>query len=178
MAATLLTDEGFRKFSVCQRSKSRQDILREQLSEFDVDVKGPEEIQKEYEQQRHVNNFGYDVILDATGNPEAIERAVSYLRPGGKLVVYGCCPSGSRIQISAFDIMVKELTIVGSLIQPNTFGRAVDKIASLERKGRLNFDVLKTELFTLEEYPEALRKLRSREVMKTIVVSNDTYQNP
>ena len=170
LAATLLTDEGFRNFTVCQRSKPRQDSLRRQLAGFGIEVKSPDELEEDYQKNKDDRSRGFDVILEATGNPEAVEKALSYLKYGGKLVIFGCCPSDAKIEVSPFSIYWKELTIAGSLIQPNTYRRAVEKVISLQRQGRLDLDVLRIGKFHLGEYQIALDKLNSKELSKAIIV--------
>ena len=35
---------------------------------------------------------GFDIIVDCSGNPDAIQDAFKWLCMGGKINVYGCCP--------------------------------------------------------------------------------------
>ena len=75
-----------------------------------------------------------------------------------------------KIQVSPFDIYFKELTIVGSFIQPNTYERALEKIISLNRQNRLDFDVLKIQTYSLSDYQKALYDLSSKSITKAIIV--------
>ena len=123
-----------------------------------------------YEESQGARSFGFDVIFESTGNPEAVENALKYLKHGGKLVIFGCCPMNEKIQVSPFDIYFKELTIVGSFIQPNTCERALEKIISLNRQNRLDFDVLKIQTYSLSDYQKALYDLSSKSITKAIIV--------
>ena len=35
------------------------------------------------------NTYGFDIVIEATGSSEILEKSINYVRWGGKLVVYG-----------------------------------------------------------------------------------------
>lgn len=40
---------------------------------------------------------GYDVVIECTGQVEVWERSIEFARRGGKLMLFGGCPSGSKV---------------------------------------------------------------------------------
>ena len=82
--------------------------------------------------------------------------------------MFGCCPQNSEIKIDPYEIYFKELVIIGSLINPNTFPRAIELVKELGALGYLDFERLCTKKFTLQDYPAALDALKKGEVAKAI----------
>ena len=37
-------------------------------------------------------------FFESTGNPEAVENALKYLKHGGKLVIFGCFPMNKKFK--------------------------------------------------------------------------------
>ena len=110
----------------------------------------------------------FDVVVDCSGSPNAIESAIDLLKRGGKLSIFSCCLTESKISISPFELYRKELTIVSSFINPGTFQRGVDLAESLKAAGYLNFDRLGIGLFTLDDVDDALKMLRNGEISKAV----------
>lgn len=57
---------------------------------------------------------GFDVVLEASGSPAAVETAMEHVRRGGIILQVGGLPGGT-VPIPAFRIMAKELDIRGSM---------------------------------------------------------------
>lgn len=102
---------------------------------------------------RELAPHGFDIVTDATGVPRVIEGAMRYLRPQGKLWVFGVAPASSAISIAPYEIFRKDLKIIGSFALNQTFPEAIAMI----RYGVVNVAPLVSHTFGLEEFPEALR---------------------
>ena len=87
-------------------------------------------------------------------------------------MLFGCCPQKSEIKIDPFEIYNKELTIVGSHINPNTFPKAIKMVKEMGELGYLDFDKLCTKKFTLQDYPAALEALKKGEIAKAVFEVN------
>jgi 2-desacetyl-2-hydroxyethyl bacteriochlorophyllide A dehydrogenase len=99
----------------------------------------------------------FDAAADCTGAPPAIEAAFNSLRRGGRLLVFGVAPAQARISLPPFRIYNDEITIVGSMAVLNSYGTALDLVAS----GAVDVDAVLTDTLPLEKYPEALALMRS-----------------
>jgi threonine dehydrogenase-like Zn-dependent dehydrogenase len=95
---------------------------------------------------------GYEVVIDATGVPAAIEDGLTRVRRGGTFQVFGVASEDARMTVSPFRIYKDEITIIGSMAVLHSFGRAVDLLA----KGVLNNEIMNSHEYSLEDYPTAL----------------------
>ncbi len=57
---------------------------------------------------------GFDVVLEASGSPAAVDTAMEHVRRGGIILQVGGLPGGT-VPIPAFRIMAKELDVRGSM---------------------------------------------------------------
>jgi len=106
----------------------------------------------------------FDIVIDCSGNPKAVEESVEWLRPAGKLLLFGICPQDSVIRMNPFRIFQKELTILGSVINPFTFSRAVEFLKILN----LSVGDLGVTFYPLEAYEEAIEAAREGRFTKVI----------
>ncbi len=100
---------------------------------------------------------GVDYIIDATGNPAAIARALPLLGRGGTLMVFGVCPPGHTLPIDPHEMFVKELTVIGSKMPP----QALDRAARLIEAGRVPVDQIVTTHVGFDELVPAVKGFES-----------------
>lgn len=113
-----------------------------------------------------VSGGGFDAAVDVTGAPQAIEAAFDSLRRGGRLLVFGVADEAARVSLPPFRVYNDEITVVGSMAVLNSYGAAVDLIAS----GAVRTAPLLTDALPLEKFPEALSMMRSGTGVKIQVV--------
>jgi threonine dehydrogenase-like Zn-dependent dehydrogenase len=95
---------------------------------------------------------GPEVVVDATGVPDAIRAGMEAVVSAGRLVLVGI--SHHEVSLRAFAFVEKELDVLGvSCCKEDEFGEAV---AFVERHGD-RLERLVTQEFPLERAPEALR---------------------
>ena len=95
---------------------------------------------------------GVDFIIDATGEPAAIQQALPLLAKGGTFMIFGVCPAGSSISIDPFELYNKQAKIVASKMPPNTLDRSARMIES----GRIDCHEIVTGTFGLDKLPESV----------------------
>ncbi|TCR92230.1 zinc-dependent alcohol dehydrogenase family protein [Rhizobium sp. BK376] len=104
---------------------------------------------------------GADVVIECAGVRETVEQSVRMARTGGTVVILGVMPQGTKIEIEPFDILFRELKIIGSFVNPFTHARAADLIAS----GAIQVAPLISRTISLDEAPDAIgRPARSGEI--------------
>lgn len=113
-----------------------------------------------------LNDEKFDVAVDCTGAAPAIEAAFGSIRRGGRLLVFGVAPAEARVALSPFRIYNDEITIVGSMAVLHSYGAALDLVGS----GAIDTESLLTDRLPLEQYPEALAKMRSGSGLKVQVL--------
>ncbi|CAB3380057.1 Hypothetical predicted protein [Cloeon dipterum] len=116
-------------------------------------------------------NPEFDLVVDCSGSAVAMQQAVKWLKMGGKLMVFGVANPKAVMEVSPYDIMKKELTILGALTNPFTFPEA---IAILKMMGPryLDYDRLGVETFSLSGYGDAMKSLEAASVAKAVFEIN------
>lgn len=76
------------------------------------------------------DGLGADVVIEAVGTPEMIEEAISLAANSGRIIIFGFSPEGKKATFVPFEVLSKELTIMGAWVNPYTFQRALDILAS------------------------------------------------
>ncbi|MGZ8528371.1 MAG: zinc-dependent alcohol dehydrogenase [Candidatus Limnocylindrales bacterium] len=106
-----------------------------------------------------------DVAFEVAGDDDALEDAMTAVRPGGRVVLVGI-PAGDRTSFTAGLARRKGLTLVLSRrMAPIDLRRAID----LAGAGRLALTPLITERFSLARAPEAFAALVARRGLKVVV---------
>ncbi len=108
---------------------------------------------------------GADVVIECVGNTTAVAQAFEVAGSGATVLLFSVPKAGSVHPLSLDDVYHKELTIVGSLINPDTFERAV----ALLNSGRLNLQPIITHAFPVEQLKEAILMQMSEESIKVLV---------
>ncbi len=110
---------------------------------------------------------GFDLVVECTGMPEVWEQAVSYLRRGGRLILFGGCPSASRVCYSAGRLHYDEITLMGSFhFSPEDVKRAYQLIT----EGKIRLNGLISGSFRLEEIARAFELLREGQGIKYAII--------
>ena len=100
--------------------------------------------------------LGADVTIEAVGLPQTWELAVDMTRKAGTTVLFGGCPSGTKIKLDTQRIHYEDLTIKGIFHHtPLSVKRAYDLIISKTFNGK----PLITEKMPLSELEEAFKKM-------------------
>lgn len=95
---------------------------------------------------------GGDVVIECAGVRETVEQSPRLARKGGTVLILGVLPQGTKTEIEPFDILFRELRIIGSFVNPFTHARAADLIAS----GTIEVAPLISRTLSLEEAVDAI----------------------
>ncbi len=74
-------------------------------------------------------DFEFDVVIDAAGTRKVIEDGISVLGNCGRLIIFGQAPEGERASIDLFNLLMKEISIITSNINPFTSSQAMTLLA-------------------------------------------------
>jgi 2-desacetyl-2-hydroxyethyl bacteriochlorophyllide A dehydrogenase len=111
---------------------------------------------------------GYNLVVDATGAPGAIQAGLDAVAKGGRFLVVGVAPPDARVQISPFRIYNEEITVLGSMAVLHSYGPALQLVTD----GLVQVDPLITHGLSVHEYPDALEKVRQGEGLKIQILPN------
>jgi L-iditol 2-dehydrogenase len=127
-----------------------------------VDAPGPGEA----EPLLSISGGGFEVVFETAGSDEALHRALSVARPGGRVVLIGI-PDADRTSFPASLARRKELTMtVCRRMLPGDLARA----AVLAERGIPSIDRLVTHRYRLDQAADAFETLAARRGIKVVVV--------
>jgi 2-desacetyl-2-hydroxyethyl bacteriochlorophyllide A dehydrogenase len=109
---------------------------------------------------------GWDVVVDATGNPAAIQDGLGRVAKAGTFLQFGVADYATRVTIDPYRIYNQELTITGSMAVLHSFERAAELFAN----GVLDPEIFISDRIPLERYPEALDQFSAGVGRKIVVV--------
>jgi len=110
---------------------------------------------------------GAGVIIEASGNIEALKEAFQYVRLGGKIIILGQTDNPLPLKPSS-DIVFKEVQIMG------LFGRKIwdtwEKIEQILSSGKLNIEAIITHRFSLNDFNRAFKTALSGVGCKVLLI--------
>lgn len=74
--------------------------------------------------------LGVDVVIEAVGRKETIEQSFRLAKRGGRVVIFGFAAESEKAVFSPFDVLSRELTILGAWVNPYSYSRALDVLSS------------------------------------------------
>lgn len=114
---------------------------------------------------------GVDVAFEALGRKDTFELAVDVLDDGGRAVVVGIAPAGSRGEIDLARLVRRKLSILGSY---GARARAdMPQLVNLVRQGVVAPKDVITRRYSLDEAPEAYAALARGEIVGRAVIEMD-----
>lgn len=76
----------------------------------DLDRQDPRE---QWASLRKKYQYGFDVVVEASGSHAVLEKAIDFCARGGKLIYYGVYEKEALIQVSPSKVFSDEITIIG-----------------------------------------------------------------
>ncbi len=73
---------------------------------------------------------GADLVVECAGVKATVEMAPALTRTGGRIVVLGVLPQGTKVSIEPFDLLFREIQMHYSFLNPFTHERASQMIAN------------------------------------------------
>jgi L-iditol 2-dehydrogenase len=109
----------------------------------------------------------FDAVIEAVGTPQAWETAARSARKGGRVNLFGGCPSGTVVSLDTNMMHYSNLTLLSSFHHtPRAIRRALELIESGIARAPLFVD----GEATLEELPELFRSMAAgNRAVKTVV---------
>lgn len=109
---------------------------------------------------------GADVVIECAGVADTVEQSVRLARAGGTVVILGVMPQGVKVAFEPFDILFRELKVLGSFINPFVHKRAADLVAA----GAIELDSLITRRIGLAEVPRVVAHPPAPGEVKVMIV--------
>jgi len=104
---------------------------------------------------------GADIIVEATGTPTGLNKALTLVRPEGTVILKTTCAEG--FQMDAVGAVVNEVRILGSRCGP--FRPALEALAM----GTIETRPMVSEVYALEDAVQAMARAEDPDVMKIVL---------
>ena len=101
---------------------------------------------------RHTDQWGVDILFEASGSPRVYPTMFDFVRPGGAVVIVGLPIEPVEFNVAA--AVVKELRIETVFRYANVYDRAIDLIAS----GKVDLKPLISETFAFDDSIKAFER--------------------
>jgi 2-desacetyl-2-hydroxyethyl bacteriochlorophyllide A dehydrogenase len=110
----------------------------------------------------------FDVVVDATGNPNVIESMFSYAAKRAKILQFGCANSQAIVRISPFEIYNNDWEYIGTRANCYTFNQAINlmKTKAVTSKKIIN------DFISLDQVPDYINGIRPKGSLKVIIRPN------
>jgi L-iditol 2-dehydrogenase len=112
----------------------------------------------------NVTDYGVDVAFEAAGENQAVETAITSVKPGGRVILAGI-PTNDLTTFTASVARRKGLTIKLVRRMKHTYPRAI----RLVQHGLIDVRSLITHRFPMDEFEQAFAIARKREGLKVII---------
>lgn len=109
---------------------------------------------------------GVDVVIECAGVAETVRQSTRLARSGGTVIILGVMPQGETVEIEPFDMLFRELRVLGSFINPFTHRRAADLVAS----GVIEIDRLISRRVSLDDAASVIAHPAAAGEVKVLVV--------
>lgn len=114
-----------------------------------------------------VDGFGYDSVIECTGQKEVWTKAVDFVRKGGKVLLFGGLKVGTEVCYDATRIHYDEIELRGVFHYcPDDVKQAYELICS----GKLRLKELISGRYSLTDIVQAFEKLSKGEGIKYLIV--------
>ena len=113
-------------------------------------------------------NQGVDVVIVATSSLNALKDAVSFVRKGGTIVMFGVPSKGANVELDMSEIYSKGITIINSYAASASDTRHAEDLI----KNEINVAQLITHRYNLEECQQAFMRAKSGDNAMKIIISN------
>jgi len=156
---------GAGKILVSGRHENRLEVAKNLGADVTVNERKENPVDKAMEL---TSGLGVDIAYEATGNPKAVEQAVSMTKKGGKVVLVGV-HSKPLERFNIHNVVSNEKIILGCWTHTSS---TWDLALSLLSTGKVKADPIITHVLPLEEFEKGFNLLRTREAIKVLMKPN------
>jgi 2-desacetyl-2-hydroxyethyl bacteriochlorophyllide A dehydrogenase len=150
---------GASKIIVLDPLKAKRTMAEKLNADFALDSS---EINIE-EKVNEITSGGADIIIECVGNQPAAESALKFVRKGGKIVIFGLANNSAALNVYLQSFFHNELTLISSVLNPNTFQASVDLIVN----NKLNVEIFNPYPVLLEQ--EKIKSLFNGLLDETVI---------
>lgn len=113
---------------------------------------------------------GWDVIIDAVGNPSTVATAWKATRRGGTIAVVGAGRPDQTVELNAYELFHDDKRLTGSFHGGISMHRDLDWIVGLWRTGRLPVESLIDSVTDLADINRVVAEQQSGETLRAVLL--------
>lgn len=106
-----------------------------------------------------------EVVIECAGVPMTVEQSFELVKDGGRILLFGLVSREAQVSIRPEDIVKRELTVKGSVLNPDTHAQALDLIS----KKKVKVLPVVTHLFPLNKIKKAFKMHQNKNVVKVLI---------
>jgi len=164
-ALALARENGASKVIALDASKSRLEYAKMFGADTVLDVSELSEVEVVSRIKDLTEGIGADLVIEATGVPNAIPVGVKLPRDGGRYVTVGPIFQGASAQIDLFDLIFRRISLIGTA--RNEAGHLFDALRFLRRtQKKYPYEKIVGKKFDLQDIELAFQELDKRQVMR------------
>jgi L-iditol 2-dehydrogenase len=164
MAVALARHAGC-KVTVAGRGGSRLALAQRLGAAEVVDTAGQDDVVRAVKTQ--IPDGRFDVVFEAVGKPETWSAAVQLVRKGGRVNLFGGCPSGTTVTFDTGRLHYANLTLLASF---HHTPRAIRRALELIETGVISAEYFVTSEAGLSELPQLFQAMAAgNQAVKTFV---------
>jgi 2-desacetyl-2-hydroxyethyl bacteriochlorophyllide A dehydrogenase len=110
----------------------------------------------------------FDVVIDATGAIPVMARTLDFVRPGGKILLFGVPPTGKMMSIEPFKIFRKGLTVLASFTSLRNSYQAIQLLNS----GKIDVSHLISHRLPIDDFQKGIEIIEkgAENVRKVMII--------
>ena len=143
---------------------NRLDLSKKLGSTGVIDAKKEDAVDKILNE---TNNFGVDIVFEASGSPKAFEQAMKVVKTGGIIVQLGHIYE--PVLMDALSLYYKELTLISARGEPYQY--AIELMSS----GKLKLQPLITHTMSFDQILQAYETLENKDKTNAIIVQLEEF---
>ncbi|MFQ5921003.1 MAG: zinc-binding dehydrogenase, partial [Nitrososphaerales archaeon] len=150
-------------------SSSRLEFAKKMGADDVVDLTALKDQKERVKKIRQIaGGYGPDVVMDCTGNPNALPEAVEIVRDGGRILEIGAYADYGPIPLNPYFLTSRQISIIGSYSKiPRHEYEFVNFM--VKKWEKYPFQGMVTHRFPLKEINKAVDVVKNRQGMKVIV---------
>ena len=113
----------------------------------------------------NMEGLEFDLVFDAVGAATVVEDSLRCLARRGRLIVFGQAPEGEHARVDLFNLLMKEVSIIPSFLNPFTASQAI----RLLKERKIDVESLVSHTISLDDVQQAF-DLHTQKVPGTMKV--------
>jgi L-iditol 2-dehydrogenase len=168
-AMALCRERGAGQVIALDTAEARLDVARAFGIDRAINVAGRTDEEVVEEIRALTNGLGADVVIEATGVPQALLVGLKLPRDGGRYLTIGPIFQGASTTLDVFNLIFRRISLIG--VARNDAGHLREALRFLARtQGKYPFEKVVGARFKLTDIEEAFRRVEERSVMRAALV--------